>query len=266
MKNDRDENWSNSMLNKKKEKWQEGVFTGPRAPLGYHINKFPKRHLIIDEPMKDIIRMLFNLILSGHSVNHVVVSLNQARISTPEEYPKSGFIYVNKSEKKKEWTYKMLLRIFQNRIYTGCLEHGKKVWIETDEGKKQVEQQEVQIIDDTHEAIINKEEFAKVQINLAKGSSGSIADRVFSSYEDALYCAVCGKKLRKKIRGKYIYYGCLDSMKNGEVIKGCEGIKIERTPLLKELERLDWSVGHGTLKLGKNENNIIELVAFMDII
>ena len=43
-----------------------------------------------------------------------------------------------------------------------------------------------------------------------------------------------------------------------------QGDQDETTPLLKELERLDWSVGNGTLKLGKNENNRIELVVFMD--
>lgn len=241
--------WSNEMLNKKKEKWEDGIFTGPKAPWGYQIEKFPKRHLIVDERLNDMVKMIFQSVLYGCSVNDIIKQLNEARLSTPDEYANTGYLRINKGVKKKEWTYKMLLRILQNRIYTGCLEHGKKVWMDTEDGKKQVAQEKVQVVENTHEAYVTKEEFEQIQINLAKGSSGSSTDRMLANYEGYLYCGVCGKKLRRKKRGKYVYYGCLDSVKNGEVIKGCEGIKIEKRVLEKELDRLGWSVGKGKLRM-----------------
>lgn len=163
---------------------------------------------------------------------------------TPEEYTNTGYLRINKSVKKKDWTYKMLLRILQNRMYMGCLEHGKKVWMDMEEGKKQVVQDEIQVIENTHEAYVTKEEFEQIQINLAKGSSGASIDRMLANYEGYLYCGVCGKKLRRKKRGEYVYYGCLDSMKNGEVVKGCEGIKIEKRMLDRNLMHLIGSVGY----------------------
>ncbi len=73
------------MLNKKKEKWQEGVFTGPKAPGGYQIEKFPKRHLIVDERLKDMVKMILESVLYEHSINDIIKQLNELRVSTPEE-------------------------------------------------------------------------------------------------------------------------------------------------------------------------------------
>ncbi|MFI3211817.1 MAG: recombinase family protein [Eubacteriales bacterium] len=110
------------------------------------MEKWRIRHLIVDDRVNEIIKMIFELVYCGYSVDDIIKQLNEARFSTPEEYASTGFIRVNKREKKKEWTYKMLLRILQNRIYTGCLEHGKRVWMETEEGKKQVTQEEVLLV------------------------------------------------------------------------------------------------------------------------
>lgn len=82
----------------------------------------------------------------------------------------------------------MVIRILQNKVYTGCLEHNKK-------------QGEEIVVANTHEAIVDAEQFYNVQRNIAKGTTGSVIDRLLADYEGSLYCGVCGKNLEKKYVG-----------------------------------------------------------------
>lgn len=49
-------------------------------------------------------------------------------------------------------------------------------------------------------------------------------------------------------------------MKSGEVVKGCEGIKIEKRVLEKALDRLGWSVNRSCVDLKLNRVGKIDTI------
>ncbi|MFI3201955.1 MAG: hypothetical protein R3Y54_10625 [Eubacteriales bacterium] len=66
----------------------------------WSIEKFPQRHLIVDNYSRDIIKMMFDIIEQGCTVNRLVAVLNVRRVSTPIEYSQTGFLFVSKKIRK----------------------------------------------------------------------------------------------------------------------------------------------------------------------
>lgn len=56
-------------------------------------------------------------------------------------------------------------------MYIGATQQGKRKWIATENGKRQIKQQNTTIIADTHTAIIEKSVFDKTQRIIDKGAT-----------------------------------------------------------------------------------------------
>lgn len=67
-------------------KREQGQFIGPFAPYGYLIDPADKHHLIIDEETAPIVRMIFDLYVSGEGYRHIVQKLNGEGIACPTAY------------------------------------------------------------------------------------------------------------------------------------------------------------------------------------
>lgn len=112
-------------------KQQNGLFLGSFAAYGYVKSKENKHILVIDENVKMIVEMIFNLRLQGMNIQTIARYLNEQNILSPSEYKKSlGLKYKNPHsnlcDKQQLWTFATVHRILTNQTYCGNLTQGRK--------------------------------------------------------------------------------------------------------------------------------------------
>lgn len=111
------------------EKARQGKYAHNFAPIGYDLNKEESK-LYINEKESETVKKIYHLYQSGHGFGRVAKELNKRGI-----YTKEG----------NEWTDNTTMKIIRNPVY-----YGASRWLEI-------------IVDNTHEAIIDKKEWLETQ-------------------------------------------------------------------------------------------------------
>ena len=148
-------------------KRRNGEYIGAFAAYGYLKDKENKNHLIIDEYAADVVRDIFSMKLCGMSQQAIADKLNADGILSPLQYKKSIGVDLNSSfakSVKPGWSYNAVLRILKNEVYTGMVVQGKCT-TPNYKIKKRIHKDKSEWIrvEDMHDAIISKSEFALVQ-------------------------------------------------------------------------------------------------------
>lgn len=128
-----------------------------------------KNALVIDEEAAAVVRDIYNMFLDGMSKNAIVRYLNEHGILSPAAYKRErlGLKYQNPSvdsAKPPLWCAMSVTTILKNRMYCGDMVQGRyrmksyKVHVQ-----EVVPEDEWYIVENTHEAIIDRETFEKVQ-------------------------------------------------------------------------------------------------------
>lgn len=192
-------------------KRRNGEFIGGFAAYGYIKDPKDKHALIIDEEAAEVVRNIYTWFLDGMSKNAIVHDLNNHGVLCPSEYKKSkGLNYQNPhAEAKPLWSAKTVNDILKNRLYVGDMVQGrqrvKSYKIHTQE---QVPQNEWYIVEDTHEPIIDRAVFEKVQQLLKRDTRTAPQQKMLYLFSGFLRCADCGKAMaRSKVKGT-VYYFC----------------------------------------------------------
>ena len=146
----------------------KGQYLGTSAPIGYKKDTNNKGRLLIDDETSIIVKRIFREFLSGKSINNITINLIKDKISTPSE-----FANIANTQKivKGAWNSITVRRILKNEVYIGNTIQNKKQKISY-KIKKQIsiDKDEWIKVLDTHENIISKEDFEKVQNILDKRS------------------------------------------------------------------------------------------------
>lgn len=192
-------------------KRRNGEFIGGFAAYGYRKNPKDKNALIIDEEAAQIVKDIYEWCLDGISRNAIVRNLNERGILCPSEYKKSqGLNYQNPSGSEKPlWSPKTVSDILKNRLYVGDMVQGrqrvKSYKIHTQE---QVPENEWYIVENTHEPIIERSVFEKVQGLLKRDTRSAPQQKKLYLFSGFLRCADCGKAMsRSQVKGT-VYYFC----------------------------------------------------------
>lgn len=159
-----------SVLKNKKEM---GLFVGKEAPYGYMKDPNNKYQLIIDEPAAMIVREIYDNYLKGMGTTQIANDLSLRKIDIPSVY--KGINRGNRSLKYGLWCNRTVKHILQNETYTGCLVQNKynKLNYKT---KKTIEttQDKWIKVENTHEPIIEKEKWERVQTLLIRENRSRI--------------------------------------------------------------------------------------------
>lgn len=112
-------------------KQKQGLFLGSFTCYGYVKSKEDKHILEVDENVRYVVEMIFNLRLEGMNIQTIARYLNDKNILSPSEYKKSqGLKYKNPHsdvfETKQLWTFATVYRILINETYRGNLVQGRK--------------------------------------------------------------------------------------------------------------------------------------------
>ena len=139
-----------------------GKFIGARPPYGYKKSPDDCHKLMVDEETAPIVKQIFQWVLEDVSLEKIALMLNEAGVLTPSFYSKEkGLISNKKLIGQSYWNTFTIIHIIENETYTGDMVQEKLTKI----GKKQVrtDKKDWIIVKNTHEAIISKETFEKVQ-------------------------------------------------------------------------------------------------------
>lgn len=220
---------------------QNGFHIGSFALYGYKKDSENKGHLIIDEAAASIVREVFTLYSRGWGKTAIARMLNDRGIPNPTEYKRlCGLRYRQPRNKNSTlWKYSAISSMLSNEIYTGNMVQGRygSISYKTKQNRPRPKS-EWYVVEGTHEAIIERDLWDRVQAMLAKRT------KPFSTGEIGLFtgkarCACCGCALRSSKNGEKRYFQCA----NRHISKSsCSGAfisveRLERT-VLDELKRL----------------------------
>ncbi len=178
-----------------KEKQQRGEYMCSIPAYGYKRHPSIKNKLIIDEQVRNVVEKIFNMYANGHGSSEIVNFLNSNKYLSPAGYRKTGCI---KDENKTNynWNEVTLCNMLKNEVYIGNTVQNKKTIISYKVKKvKNVDKSQYIRVNNTHEAIIDKDTFEKVQCIIEKRGTNT-RPKYDYLLRGLLYCYHCKRKLQ----------------------------------------------------------------------
>lgn len=186
---DMSENIKSVLVDRRKN----GHHIGSFALYGYKKDPDIKGHLIIDEEAAQVVREVFTLFSKGYGKTAIARMLNERGIPNPTEYKRLHGLRFKQPKTKNStlWKYFSISSMLVNEIYIGNMVQGKygSISYKTKQNKPRPKS-EWYIVKGTHEAIIDRELWDKVQEMLAQKtkpfSTGHIG--LFARKTRCMYC------------------------------------------------------------------------------
>ncbi len=211
---------------------EKGLYLGSLAPYGYIKDPNNKNHLVIENERATVVKRIFVMYDNGMTMTAIAKKLKEDKVYCPGYYDYGG----SRSGDDYKWRGDSIQRILKSQVYIGNTEFGKKINLSYKSKKvKNIPRENWKVVSNTHEAIIDKELFERVQskINLHK----KVRHKKFNWLLNGLvYCKECGNKMILKIKRdkegniKSKIIVCVSSMtkgKNTECERKSKSIKEE---------------------------------------
>jgi len=175
-----------------KNKKEQGLFLGSKAPYGYKKSRKNKNKLIINKQESIVVKQIFCLALQGKSNLFIANRLNEENILSPS---------------KSLWSASSIYNILNNKEYTGCTI--SNVWTSISyKNKKRIKRSRGEwiVIKNTHPKIIDEEVFELVnrKKKLIRKRATKQAHKLLLS--GLIYCSDCDSKISASFIKKRNYY------------------------------------------------------------
>ena len=167
LKNIMNENYARDISKKersaKKVLRKKGYFLGAYAMYGYE--KTSDKHVIGVDPEAAVhVKTIFDLCEKGYSDSAIAKYLNERKVLCPARYKyEKGIVKNAKYANTSGWYPQTIAGILTSRVYIGDMVQGARRSKEIKGKKEVVPKSEWDIVSGTHEAIISKEQFDRVQ-------------------------------------------------------------------------------------------------------
>ena len=190
-----------------RSRMKDGLYVSGRCPFGYKKDSNNKNHLVIDKEQASIVKMIFDLALKHNTYHYIAQYLTNKKIKTPASYYK--YVWNTKctntkcvSQEYGVWVDTTIKAILTNRIYVGDAVQGKTKKINY-KLKKTVKNNpnDYIVVENTHEAIIDREIFDYVQTLLPKNVKRPEKKR-FYLLDGLLYCGDCKHRITIRYQNK----------------------------------------------------------------
>ena len=195
-------------------KRRNGEHIGSFAAYGYIKDPNDKNALVVDEEAAEVVRDIFAKFLDGMSKNAIVHYLNEHGVLSPAAYKRErlGLKYQNPGidpAKRPLWGAVTITTILKNRMYCGDMVQGRyRVKSYKIHVQEVVPEDEWYIVENTHEAIIDRDIFVKVQRLLLRDTRTAPQKKQIYLFSGFLRCADCGKAMTRSKVGGTVYYYC----------------------------------------------------------
>ena len=198
-----------------RRKWTTDEYMCGFAPYGYLKSKTEKNRIVVDEATAGNVRLIYKLFLDGKGFTPIAKYLNEQGIMSPLMYLKS-LGYQQNVRTNGVWTKTTVKSILTNQAYIGSAVHGKVV-IEKYNNipLHATDPSEWVVVENTHEPLIDKKTFEKVQERVKEISDAYFA-KEFTKHppnemnllKGKIVCGDCGKGMRLSPRTtkSYVYF------------------------------------------------------------
>lgn len=194
---------------------KDGKYHSPKAPFGYVIVDKDKRLPVVDEPAASYVRRMFDMRLKGISFRQIAIMLNAEGIPTPHKYNAEKFGKKGDPRSYNLWSETTVKIILNNPIYIGDLVQQRVTTVSYKNHKRIYrDESEFLVIPNTHEAIIDREVWNRVQALRQSVSRGRQQKRsgITHPLSGLMFCADCNGKMqmrRTDYNGKdYFSFNC----------------------------------------------------------
>ena len=193
-----------------KSRMEKGLRCSGAIPYGYLVSKEDKNEWVIDEEAAAVVRRIFQMVMSGQSINGIARTLRAEQIPIPSEHWKRIGAPVRASSygDPYAWSATTLGYILQRPEYLGRKVLGKTVCenYKTKSTRKTTSEEQY-IFEGAVPAIIDEETWHNVQRLRDTMRRTPKRSNAPNRLTGLLYCADCGAKLTHHIslvQGKYI--------------------------------------------------------------
>lgn len=197
---------------------RKGYHQSPIPPYGYIKDPNDWHHLIVDKEAAEIVKEIFKRRLDGDTLRNIANDLNERNVKTIWQ-----ILYKdNPQYKDRYWKSSYIEKILRNQMYCGDMVRNKSYQLNYKIHKKMVkDKSEWIIVKNTHEAIIDRDTFNKVQetFNQVEKKIQHKRESIYSRY---VYCAHCHKCMRTN----YSYRDKEDKVLSFTCVTGNDGKKI----------------------------------------
>lgn len=185
-------------------KQNKGDYIGSIPLYGYTKDPDDKHKLIIDEEVVPTIELIYDLALDGITIQKIAETLTLRKVPIPIVHKKeSRASSVTENDGYGIWKRQTVKNILTNEMYIGNMVQNTYTKISYNSKKlRKTREDEKIIVKGTHDAIISKEKFDKVQKLLSEKSEKYKVNRVISEeqlsylFGGLLYCKECGRTIR----------------------------------------------------------------------
>ena len=192
----------------KRDKQRKGQFIGGKPIYGYRMHPTEKNKIVIDNGAAPVVKQIFSMALTGISCRQIAVRLNEKKIPPPAIY--AGLKQGRVGPYAGLWSGERISEMLQNETYIGNMVQGRtaKISYKSKKCLKQSKENWV-VVEGTHEPLIDKETFQKV--NLLLNSRKHTRSRTYDFLlKGLIFCHECGYPLavlnRKNAAGEDILY------------------------------------------------------------
>ena len=200
---------SKKVKSARKIRQNRGEFIGSFAPYGYDKDPSDHHKLIVDPIAAEVVRRIFQDFLTGKNYSQIAKELSIQGIMTPGQYKKSRGANLHTPGKSNLciWSASTVRSILTDEMYMGTLIQGRHKKISYKSNKQiAVDKEEWMRYENSHEPIIEKETFDKVQIMVVERRKTPHTTIKKNIYSGIIFCGECGHAMGlSAIRGNSTY-------------------------------------------------------------
>ena len=178
-------------------KQEAGLYIGSLPCYGYKKNPNNRHQLVPDENVVRYVKMIYHLALEGHTVYNICTRLTDLQIPIPIVYKKeSRAKNITDNDGYGIWKYSTVKNILTSEMYIGNMVQRTYEKLSYRSKKiKKIPKDQLIIVKNTHEGIISKQDFDKVQTILK--SRTKFVKQVGKKYlfTGLLKCKECGASI-----------------------------------------------------------------------
>lgn len=216
-----------------KAKRLRGDYIGNYAPYGYLKDPENPSRLMIDPEIAPTVVEIFEMRAAGAGIATIARALNEKGVPSPGRLRFERGIITNNNKKGTEllWNRHVLTELLRNVVYIGNLAQGRNTQcLHKGIAYHRTAPSEWDVVENTHEPIISKELWERVQ-SVDKSNSKSVKDsfgryahlpKRENPYGSLLRCADCGRVIKytrsysRKGNKDYYNYKCPENLELGD--------------------------------------------------
>jgi len=186
----------------RKSAMRSGRYMGAFAPYGYMKDPADKHKFFIDEPVAEVVRLIFSMRAGGIGCPKIARELNEKGILPPRTYYFDVRGQTNPYERtNKKWNDCTVRHILENEAYLGhTVQHKEECVSYKDRRMRAVSPDEWIRVEDTHEPIITKEQWEEcLRVDRLRSRPRQSKMKEVSLFSGLLFCADCGYSMRCQV-------------------------------------------------------------------